>query len=67
VSNFEKAFGHIFSADELDEMHDRIKRKTYAGRMTKRYRKYLERKEKAFRQIMLVSKGLYVTRKLEKI
>jgi len=65
VNTFEKAFGHIFSADELDEMRDRIKRKTYAGKMTKRYRKYLERKEIALRQIMLVSKGLYAKKKLD--
>jgi hypothetical protein len=66
VSNFEKAIGHIFSADELDEMHDRIKRKSYAGKMTKRYRKYLNKSERAFCQIMLVSKGLYATKRLEK-
>lgn len=65
MNTFEKAFGHIFSADELDEMRDRIKRKTYAGKMTKRYRKYLERKEIALRQIMLVSKGLYAKKKLD--
>jgi hypothetical protein len=66
ISGFEKAFGRVISMPELDEMKDKIKRTHYAGKMTRRYKKYLDREERGFRQIMMVSKGLYATKKLEK-
>jgi len=63
LSGWQKAFGRVISIPELDELKAKIKRKHYAGMMTKKYRKYLERNERAERAFMFTCSHLFTMRK----
>lgn len=58
LSGIFKAAGQVISAPELDELKEKIKREYYAGKITKRYVRYLKKKRKFMIQVHVVSNGL---------
>lgn len=66
LSGYWKTIGSVISMPDLENMESKIKRKWYAGKMTKRYRRYLKKDEKALRQLVIAAGGLNAIRKLEK-
>ncbi len=53
-----KAAGQVISIPDLEEQQKKIKRKYYAGKMTKRYKSYLKKDRKAMLQMQIVARGL---------
>lgn len=65
LSGVFKGMGSIVSEPKLEKMESEIKREYYNGKMTKKYKSYLKKKEKAFRQIAFLAEGLYATKKIK--
>jgi hypothetical protein len=63
LSGFWKTIGNVVSLPEIEEQEQKIKRKEYAGKLTKKYRKFLYTKEKGLRQMMIANDGLNAYRK----
>ena len=61
LSGYGKALGQIVSIPELDELKEKLKRRYYRGKETKRYRRYLKKESRFYMQIMSWEK--YLTRK----
>lgn len=61
VSGYGKTLGQIVSVPELDELKEKIKRRYYKGKETKRYMRYLKKEEKFYMQLLSFEK--YLTRK----
>lgn len=63
LSGFFKAAGKTISIPELERMEEKIKRKHYAGMMTKKYRRWIEQNRKSVAQVQFVtahlSRGLF--------
>jgi hypothetical protein len=51
--------GQVISEPELDRLYEEAKRKYYAGNMTRKYRKYQEKKRKSDRQLMIMTRSFY--------
>ncbi len=58
LSGISKTAGQIISIPELERMEKEIKRKHYAGKMTKKYKRYLKKQEKSFYQLQVVAEAL---------
>lgn len=58
LSGLSKAAGQVISFPELEQLEGEVKRQYYAGKMTKRYKRYLEKEEKADRQMMIMARIL---------
>jgi len=58
-----KAFGSVISVPDLEEMEAKLKRWTYRGRPTKKYKRYQRLSEKAELQIIAISMALGTYRK----
>lgn len=58
LSGFSKAAGQVISEPELEELRQQVKTEYYAGKMTRRYKRYLKKQRKAFRQLQIVAMGL---------
>lgn len=59
LGGFLKRAGQIISIPKLEELENKIKRKYYAGKMTRKYDAYLKKKEKSIWQMMIISRALY--------
>lgn len=53
-----KVAGKVISIPDLEEEEMGIKRKYYAGKMTKKFRRFLNKQKKAFMQLRIMAKGL---------
>lgn len=58
LSGFSKAAGQVISEPYLEELRQGIKREYYAGKMTRKYKRYLKKEEKSLRQLQIVARGL---------
>lgn len=58
LSGISKVAGQVISAPELDKLESEIKRKYYAGKMTRKYKLFQKKGSKFTRQMMIVSRGL---------
>ena len=56
LGGISKMAGQVVSYPELDELRESIRCKYYKGRMTKRYKRYLKKQEKAQWQMMVVAR-----------
>lgn len=54
LGGISKMAGQVISKPELEELENTIKIKYYAGRKTRRYKRYLKKSEKADRQFMFM-------------
>lgn len=64
LGGFFKSMGQVISIPELEEQKQKVKRKYYAGKMTRRYKQYLKKERKSYYQLVIASKGL--RKKLDK-
>ncbi len=55
-----KSAGQVVSEPELEELYMSIKTKYYKGKMTKRYKRYLQKERRANMQMFIVARGLGV-------
>lgn len=55
LSGYAKVAGQVISFPELDELEARAKTKFYAGKMTRKYRQYLKKAEKANFQLRVMA------------
>jgi hypothetical protein len=58
LSGFSKAAGKVISDSELEELRQQARTKHYAGKMTKRYKRYLKKQEKSYFQLLTVARAL---------
>lgn len=58
LGGISKAAGQVISMPELDRLREEVKREYYAGKMTKKYKRYLRKQDKSLRQLMIMAKGL---------
>lgn len=59
LSGFFKTAGKTISIPDLERMEEKIKRKHYAGMMTKKYRRWIEQYRKSVAQVQFVTAHLY--------
>lgn len=59
LGGISKMAGQVISEPELDRLYEEAKRKYYAGNMTRKYRKYQEKKRKSDRQLMIMTRSFY--------
>ncbi len=55
LSGFSRTAGQVISAPELERLESEVKRQYYAGKMTRRYKRFLKKEEKATFQLMVVA------------
>ncbi len=58
LSGISKVTGQIISIPELERLESEVKRKYYAGKMTKRYKRYFKKQRKAFFQLQVIAESL---------
>ena len=58
LSGIFKSAGQVISAPELDELKEQVKREYYAGKITKKYSRFLKKERKFMFQLQVISKGL---------
>lgn len=58
LSGILKVVGQVMSASELDKLEAEVKRKYYAGKMTRKYKLFRKKGSKFTRQMTIVSRGL---------
>lgn len=66
LSGISKTIGQVISMPELDNLKDQVKRECYAGKMTRRYQRYLRKEWKSMRQMKIIAEGLYSTNRNNK-
>jgi len=54
LGGISKIAGRIISLPELEKLESEVKRKYYVGKMTKKYKRYLKKQEKANWQLIVV-------------
>lgn len=59
LSGVSKLLGQVISMPDLDDLKDQVKRKMYAGKMTRRYQRFLRKEWKSMRQMKIIADGLY--------
>jgi len=59
LSGISKVAGQVISMPELDELKENVKRKYYAGNMTRKYKRFLKKEEKSMFQLQTMAFGLY--------
>lgn len=55
LSGFSKIAGQVISFPELEELEARVKCKYYAGKITRRYKRYLKKQRKALFQLQVIA------------
>lgn len=63
LSGVFKAAGQVVSIPELEKLEKGLKRKSYSGKLTRKYKNFLKKNEKSMRQLEIVARGLSVYRK----
>lgn len=63
LGGISKLAGQVISMPELDELETQVKRKWYAGKMTRRYQRFLRKEWKSMRQMKVMADGLGLYRK----
>jgi hypothetical protein len=58
LSGISKLAGAIISIREVERLENEVKRKYYAGKMTRKYKSYLRKQIKSFYQLFLMVKNL---------
>lgn len=58
LSGISKVAGQTISIPELEKLEGEVKRKYYAGKMTRKYRRYLKKENKSFYQLQAVVTAL---------
>lgn len=58
LSGFSKIAGQVISEPYLEELRQQIKRESYAGKMTRKFKRYLKKQRKAFFQLQTIVGGL---------
>lgn len=53
-----KTAGQTISIPELERLENEVKRKYYAGNMTRKYKRYLKKQRKALFQLQVIAEGL---------
>lgn len=59
LSGFLKMAGQVISIPELEGLEKEVKRRYYAGKMTRKYKMYQKKETKSLKQMMFVSGMLY--------
>jgi hypothetical protein len=59
LSGFAKAAGQVISEPYLEELRAGVKREYYAGKMTRKYKQFLKKEDKAFQQLRIIAGFLY--------
>lgn len=54
LSGISKVAGQVISIPELERLESEVKRKHYAGKMTRRYKRYLKKEEKSLYQLQVM-------------
>lgn len=62
LGGWSKAAGQVISEPYLEELRLRVKRKYYAGKMTRNYRRFLIKERKSFFQLKTMVEGLEARR-----
>lgn len=57
LSGVYKIAGRTISFPELARLRDEVKRDYYAGKMTRKYKRYLEKQKKAFFQLQVIAES----------
>jgi len=57
LSGFSKVAGQVISIPELEKLENEVKRKFYAGKMTRRYRSYLKKQDKSLYQLQVMARA----------
>lgn len=52
-----KIAGQTISIPELEKLESEVKRKFYAGRMTRKYRRYLKKQDKSLYQLQVIARA----------
>lgn len=55
LSGYQKAVGRVISIPELKQLKKEVKRQYYAGKMTKKYKKFLQKQQKSYMQLIISS------------
>jgi len=55
LGGISKMVGRIISIPEIEKLENKMKRKCYAGKITKQYKKFLEKQHKSFLQLRLMA------------
>lgn len=58
LSGFSKRAGQIIGEPDLERLESELKRKFYAGKMTRRYKSYLKKQNKSLLQLQMVVNSL---------
>ena len=58
LSGLSKMAGQIISAPELENLEKEAKRRYYAGKVTRKYKRYQKKEEKSLRQLMIITGAL---------
>lgn len=58
LSGISKTAGQVISEPYLEELRQQVKREYYAGKITKKFKRYLKKKQKAFFQLKYIVENL---------
>lgn len=58
LGGISKMVGQVISMPELDELEKSIRSKVYAGKMTRRYQRFLKKERKSMMQLAIMSRAL---------
>lgn len=64
LSGLSKMAGQVISMPELEKLESEVKHKYYGGKMTRKYRRFLKKKEKSLQQLQIMAYGLNATKKI---
>ncbi len=65
LSGLLKIIGTVTSVPELEELKKNVRCEYYKGKMTRRYRNYLKKDQKAERQMMMAVAGMRATKRIK--
>lgn len=63
LGGISKAAGQVISIPELEKLESEVKRKYYAGKMTRKYTRFLRKQRQSFFQLKIMVEGLESRRK----
>jgi Zn-finger protein len=58
LSGLSKTIGQVISEPDIEELEKEVKRKYYAGKQTRRYKRLLKKEWKSMRQMQIMARGL---------
>lgn len=58
LSGYQKASGRVISIPELEQLEKEVKRQYYAGKMTRKYKRFLQKNQKSYMQLITITAAL---------